>query len=128
LIGHVALPAPLFEVYLGEATTHIDTLGREMSAVEANPLGPISYEFMRAAHTLTSSSRTTGFVSIAEVAFALEKWLADVIELTPHWDQARIEATREGVDVVSAMVLSLHAHEHEYPPPRPDVVASLIAM
>jgi chemosensory pili system protein ChpA (sensor histidine kinase/response regulator) len=125
-IGAVSLPAPLFEIYLGEANTHIETLGREMSAVEANPLGPISYEFMRAAHTLTSSSRTTGFVSIAEVAFALEKWLADVIELTPHWDQSRIEATRQGVDVVTAMVLALHTHE--YPAARPDVVASLVAL
>jgi chemosensory pili system protein ChpA (sensor histidine kinase/response regulator) len=125
-IGAITLPAPLFEIYLAEANTHIDTLRREIAAVEANPLGPISYEFMRAAHTLTSSSRTTGFVSIAEVAFALEKWLADVIELTPHWDQSRIEATRQGVDVAASMVLSLHAHD--YPAQRPDVVASLTSL
>jgi chemosensory pili system protein ChpA (sensor histidine kinase/response regulator) len=125
-IGAITLPAPLFEIYLAEANTHIDTLRREIAAVEANPLGPISYEFMRAAHTLTSSSRTTGFVSIAEVAFALEKWLADVIELTPHWSQSRIEATRQGVDVAASMVLSLHAHE--YPAQRPDVVASLTSL
>jgi chemosensory pili system protein ChpA (sensor histidine kinase/response regulator) len=125
-IGAATLPAHLFEIYLGEADTHIDTLGREMAAVEANPIVAISHEFMRAAHTLTSSSRTTGFVSIAEVAFALEKWLADAIELTPYWDQSRIEATRQGVDVLAAMVLSLH--KHEYPAPRRDVVDSLTSL
>jgi chemosensory pili system protein ChpA (sensor histidine kinase/response regulator) len=125
-IGAVTLAAPLFEIYLREANTHTDTLGREMAVMEANPRGAASYEFMRAAHTLTSSSRTTGFVSIADVAFALEKWLADAIELTPHWDRSRIEATRRSVDVVTAMVLSLHTHA--YPAPRPDVVASLVSL
>ncbi|MBC7623577.1 MAG: Hpt domain-containing protein, partial [Aeromicrobium sp.] len=125
-VGAVTLPALLFEIYLGEATTHIETLVREMASVEANPLGAISHEFMRAAHTLTSSSRTTGFTPIAEVAFALEKWLTDVIELTPNWDMSRIEVTRQGVDTLATMVLSLHSHE--YPAPRPDIVAPLVAL
>jgi chemosensory pili system protein ChpA (sensor histidine kinase/response regulator) len=125
-VGLVTLPQPLFEIYLGEAKVHAETLGREMAAIEANPLGAVSHEFMRAAHTLTSSSRTTGFESVAEVAFALEKWLQDAIELTPTWDAARIHATREGVDALVAMVHSIDAHA--YPDRRPDLVESLMAL
>jgi len=122
-VGPITLPLPLFEIYLGEAGGHIEALGREMSSIEANPFGAVSHEFMRAAHTLTSSSRTTGFESIAEVAFALEKWLQDAIELTPQWDDKRIEITRQSVDALADMVLSLHTQS--YPPPRTDLVGAL---
>ncbi len=122
-IGPATLSLALYEIYLGEASGHIDTLGREMSAIEANPLSAVSHEFMRAAHTLTSSSRTTGFESIAEVAFALEKWLQDAIELVPVWSRLRSEVARQSVDALADMVLSLHTHD--YPAARPDVVGAL---
>ena len=123
-IGAVTLPLPLFEIYLGEASGHVEALGREMSLIEANPNGAVTHEFMRAAHTLTSSSRTTSFESIAEVASALEKWLQGAIELTPEWDDERIDVTRQSVDALADMVLSLHTQS--YPQPRPDVVAALV--
>ncbi len=123
-IGEVTLPQPLFEIYLGEANLHIETLAREMIAIEANPLSAVSHEFMRAAHTLTSSSRTTGFSSVAEVAFALEKWLQDAIELTPTWDAARLGVTRQGVDALTEMIASLG--RYEYPLPKPEVANALV--
>jgi len=122
-VGPVTLPLALFEIYLGEAGGHIEALGREMSSIEANRFGAVSHEFMRAAHTLSSSSRTTSFESIAEVAFALEKWLQDAIELTPQWDDKRIEITRQSVDALADMALSLHTQS--YPAPRPDLVGAL---
>jgi chemosensory pili system protein ChpA (sensor histidine kinase/response regulator) len=59
-IGPVTLPAPFFDIYMEEAKAHATTLDNEMLMVEANPQRAVTHEFMRAAHTLTSSSRTTG--------------------------------------------------------------------
>lgn len=125
-IGDVTLPLALFEIYLGEANVHIETLGREMSAIEANPLSAVSHEFMRAAHTLNSSSRTTGFLSVAEIAFALEKWLQDAIELTALWDATTLSVTRDGVNALSGMIATLS--RLEAPSSRPEVVAALVQL
>ncbi len=125
-IGHVHLPMALFEIYLGESSQHVEMLDSEMATIEANVLAPVSHEFMRAAHTLTSSSRTTAFESIAEVASALEKWLTDAIELVPEFHTERIAETRAAIDALANMVLSLHMQE--YPEPRPDIVESLVAL
>ncbi len=125
-IGPVKLAAAFFSIYLDEANSHSATLDNEMAAVEANMQKPVSFEFMRAAHTLTSSSRTTGFTMIADVAHALEKWLQDAIDVAPAWSQRQLEVTREGVDAVNAMVRGLVTHN--WPIARPDLVQELNAL
>ncbi len=125
-LGHVRLSQPLYEIYLGESRLHIEVLEGEMAVIEANPRSPVSHEFMRAAHTLTSSSRTTGFESIAAVAFALEKWLTGAIELVPEFNAERLHATRQAIDTLAGMVLSLHTRE--YPAARPDIVSALMQL
>jgi chemosensory pili system protein ChpA (sensor histidine kinase/response regulator) len=107
LVGSVSLSAALYSIYVGEAEQHAATLEREMEQIEADPLHPVSHEFMRAAHTLTSSSRTTGFFVLADVAHALEKWLADAIDYPPEFTPDRIATTRRAVDGVVAMVRSI---------------------
>ncbi len=125
-VGNISVPHALFYIYLGEADQHIATLDNEISALEANPRQPVSHDFMRAAHTLTSSSRTTGMDMIAEVAFALEKWLQEAIEFPPEFDPHRLEVTRSAVDALSSMVLGLHTHEP--PNARPDIVQDLLKL
>ncbi len=123
MVGGIAVPEQLFAIYRGEADAHIVTLDNEMARIESNPLSPVSHEFMRAAHTLTSSSRTTGFEMIADVAYGLEKWLQDTIEVPPEWNEHRLSTTRQAVDALSNMVLSLHSHD--LPIERPDLVLAL---
>lgn len=122
-IGPVTLPAPFFDIYLDEAKLHAVTLDNEMLAIEANSNRPVSHEFMRAAHTLTSSSRTTGFAMIADVSYQLEKWLQDAIDVPPAWTMRQLNVTRQSVDAVNAMVRSLVTHE--WPISRPDLVQEL---
>jgi chemosensory pili system protein ChpA (sensor histidine kinase/response regulator) len=122
-IGAVSLPAPFFEIYLEEAKMHIATLENEMFSLESNALRPVSHEFMRAAHTLTSSSRTTGFTMIADVAHALEKWLQDAIDVPPSWTPRRLSVTGQSVEALSAMVHGLVSHDS--PTPRPDLEQEL---
>ena len=122
-VGDILVPHSLFYIYLGEADQHIVTLDNEMSEHEAKPRKPVSHDFMRAAHTLTSSSRTTGMETIADVAFALEKWLQDAIEFPPEFDAHRLAVTRSAVDALTSMVSGLHTHEP--PNARPDIVLDL---
>ncbi len=122
-IGTVVLPLALFTIYVGEAEQHIATLNAEMAAIEADPMHAVSSAFMRAAHTLSSSSRTTGFDGVAEVAYALEKWLQDAIEFPPEFNEKRLRTTRRAVDALTAMVESLRGNALPYP--RDDVAAEL---
>ena len=126
VVGSISVPAQLFSIYLGEAETHIATLDNEMATIESNPLRPVSHGFMRAAHTLTSSSRTTGFMMIADVAFALEKWLQDAIETPPEWTEHRLGLSRQAVDALGSMVRGLHTHD--LPMSRPDLTKDLIEL
>ncbi|MBC7625003.1 MAG: Hpt domain-containing protein, partial [Aeromicrobium sp.] len=122
-VGYVVVPHALFNIYLGEAEQHIATLDNEMASLEAKPLQPVSYEFMRAAHTLNSSSRTTNFDMIADVAAALEKWSQAAIEFAPELDATRLGVMRQAVDALCSMVMGLHTRE--LPPRRDDVVQEL---
>ena len=125
-VGAVTLERALFAIYVREAEEHAAALDREMAAIESDPMHPVGAEFMRAAHTLASSSRTTGFESIAAVAVALEKWLSEAIELPPEFDARRLAATRRAVDALTAMVQSLRGNAAPYP--RDDVIAEVEAL
>ena len=122
-IGAVSIPATFFEIYIEEAKTHIATLETEMFMLESNGMRPVSHEFMRAAHTLTSSSRTTGFTMIADVAHALEKWLQDAIDVPPSWTPRRLSVTGQSVEALATMVRGLISHDS--PTPRPDLEQEL---
>ena len=126
VVGTTSVSRMLFAIYLGEAEQHIATLDTEMARIEADPLYPVGLDFLRAAHTLASSSRTTGFFSIADVAYALERWLQDAMELPPEFDARRLAATRRAVDGLTAMVQSIRGHATPYP--RDDVIAELAAL
>src|SRR5262245_10067998 len=66
------LTVTLADIYHGEAAQHVAALQSEFAAWRAAP-GAASHEFMRAAHTLASSSQTAGFGDIGELADALEE-------------------------------------------------------
>ncbi|MBK8322140.1 MAG: Hpt domain-containing protein [Betaproteobacteria bacterium] len=123
VVGPVVISSALYAIYVGEAEQHVVTLEREMASLEADPLYPVSHEFMRAAHTLTSSSRTTGFEVLADLASALEKWLADAIDYPPVFDADRLSTTRRAVDAVGVMVRSIAGRA--WPMPRGEIVDEL---
>ncbi|MEO5692315.1 MAG: Hpt domain-containing protein [Usitatibacter sp.] len=123
VIGNVSLAPAFFGIYIAEAEQHVATMDTEMSRIEADALVPVSADFMRAAHTLASNSRTTGFESLADASSALEKWLADAMELPPEFNATRLGITRGAVDAITAMVQSIRGYAMPYP--REDVVTQL---
>ncbi len=82
-IGGITLSPSLYKVYLEEATEHLKTLHAEFAEWRKAPGGSPAHAFMRAAHTLSGISRTAGFVDIAELGFALEKWILQ-LQHKPH--------------------------------------------
>ncbi|MGZ5064219.1 MAG: Hpt domain-containing protein [Usitatibacter sp.] len=126
MVGNVSISRTLFAIYLGEAEQHVAAMEVEMAAIELDPLRPVSADFMRAAHTLASSSGTTGFESIADLSHALEKWLQDAMEYPPEFDAQRLAVTRRAVDALTAMVQSIRGNAVPYP--REEVVAELEAL
>ena len=94
-----APPQPSFlEIYLKEAAGHLEALERELAAWRAAPSGSeASHEFMRAAHTLASSSNTAGFPGVSALAAALEHWV-------PF---ARLTTQAPDVEILAAAVARL---------------------
>ncbi|HEX7403716.1 MAG TPA: Hpt domain-containing protein, partial [Usitatibacter sp.] len=126
MVGNVSISRTLFAIYLGEAEQHVSAMETQMAAIESDPLLPVSADFMRAAHTLASTSSTTGFESIAAVSHALEKWLQDAMEFPPEFNSQRLQTTRRAVDALTAMVQSIRGNAAPYP--RDEVIAELDAL
>ncbi len=74
-IGTNLISPMLLDIFLREASQHYQTLRDEFDRRQHNPTETVSYEFMRAAHTLAGIAGLTGFATVADLAHALESWL-----------------------------------------------------
>ena len=104
-IGGTILTHSFLKIYLKEALQHVTNLEAEYSKWRNSPGGGVSHEFLRAAHTLASSSRTADFTAIADLASAVEHWLPLARHVTEEGDakvvQSAIEKLREMVGAVT---------------------------
>jgi chemosensory pili system protein ChpA (sensor histidine kinase/response regulator) len=73
-VGDLMLSPTLFDLYLGEAREHLETLQKEVG-YEGVPRRPM----VRAAHTLAGISATTGILQVNRLAHALEMALNRLI-------------------------------------------------
>jgi chemosensory pili system protein ChpA (sensor histidine kinase/response regulator) len=92
-IGEVTLARNVFDIFIKEAAGHIAALEAQCAEWRQMPGAAASHEFMRAAHTLASSSRTTGFAALADLAGALEQWTSHSDRSTAAGDVELIDAT-----------------------------------
>lgn len=98
LRGQEGPAARVLDIYLKEAAGHTVTLKREYAAWAQKRGGDASAEFMRAAHTLASSSRTAGFADIASLAGALEQWVPLAPRTTQEPDAVVISRCIEALE------------------------------
>src|SRR2546423_337394 len=75
LSGEEPAAARVRDIYLKEAAAHAATLKAQCGEWRASAPSAASEEFMRAAHTLASCSRTAGFEAIAQLGAELEQWM-----------------------------------------------------
>jgi len=80
------------DIYTKEAAGHMEVLEREFARWRAAPGSEPSHEFMRAAHTLASSSNTAGFPELAGLAAALEHWIPVARQATREADAEVLQA------------------------------------
>ena len=102
-VDGVTLQRAFFDIYVKEAAQHASTLDAECTAWAQVPGGEASPEFMRAAHTLASSSRTAGFATIADLAGAVEQWIA----FAPQTRQADVDLLRSAISRLKEMVAAV---------------------
>lgn len=96
--GEAEPKCDVFEIYVKEASQHVAMLDAQLAAWA--PANQASEEFMRAAHTLASSSRTAGFGAIADLAAAVEQW----VPFAPQTPPEDAGVPRKAVDRLRAMV------------------------
>jgi chemosensory pili system protein ChpA (sensor histidine kinase/response regulator) len=105
-VGEVQLSRQMFDIFVQEAAGHAEALEQESARWQANRGAETPHEFLRAAHTLASSSRTAGFDEIANLAGAIEQWVPFARLATDPDDarpvQAAVEALKQMVDAVAA--------------------------
>ncbi|HKA38139.1 MAG TPA: Hpt domain-containing protein [Burkholderiales bacterium] len=104
-IDGVRLSRAFFEIYVSESVQHVAMLEAEYTGWRATPGSEASHEFLRAAHTLASSSRTAGFPEIADLAGAVEHWIPYARHVVEESEaravQTAIVKLREMVDAVT---------------------------
>src|SRR6185436_5403749 len=91
-IGGVTMPRNFFDIYYKEASGHVATLEAQCREWRQMPGAEASHEFMRAAHTLASSSRTAGFPALADLAGVLEQWTGFSARTTAAADGEAVQA------------------------------------
>jgi chemosensory pili system protein ChpA (sensor histidine kinase/response regulator) len=118
-IAGVRISRSLFEIYMREAAQHAATLVAQCAAWRQEFGSDAPHEFVRAAHTLASSSRTAGFPQVAVLAEALEQWM-------PHARQtAAADAGMVQVAVANLRAMAETLARREAPPPAPALVQGL---
>lgn len=107
-VGTVTLTRGLYDIYTKEAAEHIAVLRAECVKWREAAPAPVSGDFMRAAHTLASTSRTAGFEPLAELAGALEQWTEFAKETT---DPVGAETVQAAVAELGSMVEAISKGE-----------------
>ncbi|HEX5477533.1 MAG TPA: Hpt domain-containing protein, partial [Burkholderiales bacterium] len=95
VVGEVRLARGFFEVYAGEAALHVAALGQEFERWRAAPGSEATHEFLRASHTLASSSRTAGFTAVADLAGSLEQFMPFARQVVADADAVPVKAAIE---------------------------------
>ena len=113
----VEIDPTLLEIYRKEVATHVDTLRKYISSYNTNEAETL-HNLLRALHTLTGSSRTTGIESLAAVCSRFEhfvKHLEDNELAFPKSGLSELEDTitliESTVDCVDQLGATLPEHK-----------------
>lgn len=106
-VGNIKIPYDLFFVFTSEAGKHAETLNQELTDLIENPNAPIRHEFMLAAHTLSSISRTLGLTYIADIGVILEQYLTQLLRKSSRPDELPLALVKETISILDRMVSSV---------------------
>lgn len=101
-IGTAVLSRKIYDMYVGEARSHVGTLRRELARLHLNPAVLPAGQTVRAAHTLAGVSATVGLPAVHDLARALEHAMA-------HLAQAGAPASAEQSQLLNDAAAALEA-------------------
>jgi two-component system chemotaxis sensor kinase CheA len=111
-------------LYVGEATEHLDALGKELVRLEQQgPSTELLDSLFRHAHSVKGMAGSMGYQSTATLAHRLED-LLDAVRRSPgHLDKELADLLLQAVDALGAQVKAVSAGE-----PLPDAQALVLAL
>ncbi|OGS91366.1 MAG: hypothetical protein A2Z95_08680 [Gallionellales bacterium GWA2_60_18] len=124
-IGDLTLSPMLFNIASAEARQNLAVLQRHLAALREMEHPTVSYDFMRAAHTLAGVNRTMGFAAVVELAVALESWLEAHREHPSALEEAQLALLEQAIAALDAMTQAVCAKQ--MPQAQPDLAQQLAA-
>ncbi len=125
-IGSVSLSPVLFNIATEEAAGHVHALYEQLALLHETASHIVTYDFMRAAHTLAGVNRTMGFVQVAELAYALEQWLEERIDKPNVVNEQQMMLIDQVVQKLDEMCVMVREYRQE-PGPEPELIVKLQA-
>jgi chemosensory pili system protein ChpA (sensor histidine kinase/response regulator) len=116
-IGDIELSRPLYDVFLAEAGEHLNALREQLERFTAKPEDPATHAAMRAAHTIAGIGATVGFISVNELAAALEHVLERLEETKMPGANGPVAMIGEAVLHLAGMVDAVQSRAMPQPAP-----------
>jgi chemosensory pili system protein ChpA (sensor histidine kinase/response regulator) len=124
-VGTKTLSASLFDIATEECASHLSSLNSGFADLRVSNPPAVSYDFMRAAHTLGGVNRTMGFTDVADLSRALELWIEARIGKSFTLTDAQADLIEQTIAMLDAMFLDICNRQE--PQPQPDLIRRLQA-
>ncbi len=125
VIGSVSIAPVLFRIASEEAAEHVRALHTHLADLQEAEAPIVSYDFMRSAHTLAGVNRTMGFLTIAELAYALEQWLEACIDKRGAMNHTQLALLNEVITRLDTLCVA--ARNRKEPQSQAELIARLLA-
>ncbi|HEY0491708.1 MAG TPA: Hpt domain-containing protein [Telluria sp.] len=122
-IGDLAIPLPLYNIYVVETDELMRALTQDFSEWRHEPARAVSAEALKASHTLAGTSATVGFAALCELAHALEMVLLALAPPAPMLDDSQRGLLDETLDRARHMLQRFA--QGALAPAQPQLVARL---
>lgn len=114
--GTLRIPKTLYELFVREARQNLDVLVKAVEVAKSQPLTRPDEHCLRAAHTISGTSKTTGIAPIAQLAEALELWIEAHQNTAREWTAeswGKIERAVLAIQLMLSRVASLRKPKAE---------------
>ncbi|WP_188395774.1 hybrid sensor histidine kinase/response regulator [Oxalicibacterium flavum] len=125
-IGDLEIGMPLYSIYLTETDELVRRLAHDFSEWRHEPDRHVSVQAVHAAHSLAGSSATVGFLSLHQLAYALEMVLQYLARKPVKLLWSEYDVLDQSVECIRAMLLKFALGE--MPEDEAEQVAQLTAM
>ncbi|MGZ3241776.1 MAG: Hpt domain-containing protein, partial [Burkholderiaceae bacterium] len=103
-IGDLEISVPLHNIYMAETDELIRHLALDVAEWRHEPDRPVNIQAVHAAHSLSGSSATVGFIALQEVAHALEMLLQSLARKPVKLSESEFDNLEHSVERLKLML------------------------